>query len=801
MVRNYFTVAIRNLLRHKVYSLINVAGLAVGMACCILVLIYVREELRVGRVHENGHRIYRVLRETKLSGTESRFATGTSGAITPTALAEFPEVEKAARLINWRHWFRCGDKQISQALALADASILEMLGISYVRGNPETALSEPGFAVVTVSAAERCFGEDDPIGKTVTVSSDKFAGDYTVTGVIEDAPEYSRFHFDFVTAFPLPQSPAYFRVSTWNGWRPTSDWRPFQNYLMLREGASAEALEKKFPAFILRHMGDEVASAERYYLQPLERIHLHSPMDYGFRDGGDIYFIYQISAIALFITLIACANFTNLSTARSVGRAREVGIRKASGATQYQLGRQFVGESLLLSFVSLILALVMADLSLPVFNEVVGTNISIQLSGDYGLLVGLLSIGLLSGIAAGLYPALLVSAFKPVQVLKGVFATGPARGWFRRGLVVLQFVVCIVLIVCTTVVRSQTDFMKHKHMGFNRGLLVVMGLFSGDVDLWARKEAIKRTFLRHPSVLKATACWPPPGGHWGFVQRERMWPEGGEGTDWEMQLIGVDEDFLDTYEIDLVKGRNFDPDIASDKRTAFLLNESAVKALGWTDPIGKRFQAKTSKGHVIGVVKDFHVRSVRNAIQPTVLWNYQPMMLVVRIAPDDVAATIAFLKETWEQFVTVRPFDFYFLDEQLQGQYGREEHEAMSLGTLATLAIFVACLGLLGLASYTAEQRTREIGIRKAVGGTAAAIVGLLVRESVLLVAAATVVASPIAYYAMNRWLQDFAYRISLGPGVFLLGGALAMGAAVLAVAYQAARAATANPVDALRYE
>ena len=799
MLRNYFVVAVRNLLRHKVYSAINVVGLAAGMACCILVLAYVREEFRVDRVHGNGHRIYRVLRETRMSGSESRFDAGTSGPISPAMIKDFPEVEAAARIVNWSHWFRVGDKQIMQGLALADASVLGMFGYTFARGNPVTALSQPGFAVVSESAAMRCFGEEDPIGKTVTVSSDKFGGDYTVTGVLRDAPEYAHLQLDFVTAFPLPQSPSYFRVHTWDGWRATSDWRPFRNYVMLREGASAEALEKKLPAFIARHMGDEVASAERYYLQPLERIHLYSTMDYGFRDGGDIYFVSQISAVALFILLIACANFTNLAAARAAGRAREVGIRKASGATRSQLGRQFLGESLLLSLVSLVLALTLADLALPIFNDLVGSHLSLHVVDDYGLIIGVVGIGLITGMAAGFYPALLITAFRPVQVLKGALTTGTGKTRFRRGLVVLQFVVCIVLVIGTTVVRRQTNFMKHKSLGYNRDQLVVLSLFEGDLELRARKEVVKQTFLRHPSVLKASACWPPPGS--GHVQRERVRPEGAEEGEWEMQLVGVDEDLLETYEIDLVQGRNFDRAIASDRRTAFILNESAVKALGWTDPVGRQFQAKTSKGHVIGVMKDFHVGSVRGAIQPTVLWNEQPRQLAVRIAPDDISETVAFLEERWKSLVPDRPFSFHFLDEQMQGQYWREEHEGKSLGTLAMLAILVACLGLLGLASFMAELRAREIGIRKAVAATAVAIAGLLVRESVLLVVAATLIASPIAYYAMNKWLQDFAYRIPLGPDLFLFGGALALASALLSVAYQALRAAIANPVDALRHE
>ena len=795
MFRNYLTVAVRNLLRHKLYSFINVLGLAIGMACCILILLFIQDEFRYNTFHTQAHRIFRVLRETKVSGRNVEFDTGTSGGITPAMLNDFPEVEGAMRVMNWSMWVRYEEKNLTQFFCLADASILEMFDFSFASGNPETAFQAPGSALISERAAQRYFGDEDPIGKVVTVGHDKMGGDYKITGVLKDVSRYAHIRFDFLTAAPPADAHSFLRSLAWQGWNPKTSWRPVQNYILLREGYSHKALEAKLHDLMTRYMGVEIAKTNAYHLQPLTRIRHYSQADYGMGFDG-IGYIRQLSAIAVLILLIACVNFMNLATARSANRAREVGMRKVVGAYRHQLVLQFLGESALLSFLALIFAGLLAELALPRFNTFMGKELSLV---DGSVWIGCVGIALFVGMLAGSYPAFFLSAFQPVDVLKGTLKAGARSAGFRKVLVVFQFSVSVVLIICTAVVYRQTEYMKHKDLGYNKDLMVVSPIFFSDRSLTKRYETVKQAFLRHPNVLKGTVCWPYPGG---WSERHAVRPEGAAENEWEMQVIGIDEDFLDTFEIELAAGRNIDFGIASDPTEAFILNETAVKKLGWEDPIGKQFEwLGRRKGYVIGVVRDFHTQSLHHKVEAVVLFNWIHLTLCLRIRPDDTPSTMAFLEETWEQFIPHQPPDFHFLDEEVEGHYWAEIHQGQSYGVLSLLAIFVACLGLFGLASFTAEQRTKEIGIRKTLGAPVSNLVLLLSREFLKLVAIANLIAWPIAYYMMERWLRDFVYRIDLGVSVFILGGGLALVIALVTVSFQAMRAATANPVDALRYE
>ena len=788
MLRNYLTVAGRNLLRHKLSSFINVLGLAIGMACCILITLFIRDEFRHNSFHPKAGRIFRVLRETRMSGSNVSFDAGTSGGITPAMRSDFPEVEDATRVLNWSMWVRYGETNLEQMFCLADTSVLRMFDYSSVSGNPVAALQEPGSVLISETAAQRYFGGEDPIGQVVTVDHDRMEGDFRITGVLKDMSRHAWFRFDFLTATDAHRFP-------WQGWNPRTSWRPVQNYILLREGHSHKALETKLHDFLARHMGVEIAQTNAYHLQPLTRIRHYSQVDYGMGSDG-IGYIRQLLAIAILILLIACVNFMNLATARSTNRAREVGMRKALGACRHQLALQFLGESTLLSFLALILACLLAGLALPTFSAFTHSELSLM---DDSTWVGLVGIALFVGLVAGSYPAFLLSAFQPADVLKGTLKAGARSAGFRKALVVFQFSVSVVLIIGTWVVYRTTEYMKHKDLGYNKDLVVVSPIFFSDRTLTKRRETVKQAFLRHPSVLKGTVCWPYPGG---WSERHKVRPEGAAENEWEMQVIGIDEDFLDTFEIELAAGRNIDFGIASDPTEAFILNETAVKKLGWEDPIGKQFEwLGRRKGYVIGVVRDFHTQSLHHKVEAVVLFNWIHLTLCLRIRPDDTPSTMAFLEETWEQFIPHQPPDFHFLDEEVEGHYWAEIHQGQSYGVLSLLAIFVACLGLFGLASFTAEQRTKEIGIRKTLGAPVSNLVLLLSREFLKLVAIANLIAWPIAYYMMERWLRDFVYRIDLGVSVFILGGGLALVIALVTVSFQAMRAATANPVDALRYE
>ena len=509
MLRNYLVVALRNLLRAKLYALIHVWGLAIGIACCLLILLYIQDQLRYGAIHPKGDRIYRILRESKLAGSGEEITAGASTAIVPAMLADFPEVEAAFRILNWGVWINYKDKQLHRSFCLADAAILEMLDLPLVQGDSQTALSEPNTLLISEKAALEFFAAGDPIGEMVKVDNDKLGGEYIITGIFKEIGRHAHTRFDFLSAAPSTQTSEWFR-SQWDIWNIKTSWRPFGNYIMLREGQDPRALEAKLPDFIERHLGEEWSKTLTYHLQPLNRIHLYSEVDYGLGSRGDITYLYQMGLIGILIILIACVNFMNLATAQSAGRASEVGLRKVMGAQRWQLMRQFLGESLLITLVALLIGLVLALLALPEFNAFMGSDLSLDV-GEISVLLALLVIGLIAGFISGSYPAFFLAAFEPAETLKGKSATR-SSGLLRRCLVVFQFTVSGVLLISAAVVYQQTDFMKNKPVGYNKDLLVDVPILHHPRNITASKATIKRAFLDHPNVLRGTLCWPPPGG-------------------------------------------------------------------------------------------------------------------------------------------------------------------------------------------------------------------------------------------------------------------------------------------------
>ena len=801
MFRNYLVVAIRSLVRHKGYSLINVSGLTIGMACCVLILLFIRDELQYDRFHENGDRIYRLIRQRQLNSGDIHSSTGTSGAAGPALLNDFPEVEQSVRYLSWGGiWTTYGDKAFNQGFCLADKSILEVFTFPLLKGDPETALAEPFNVVLTERAVARYFGDEDPMGKTISVDHRYMGGEYKVTGILRDIPRHSTLWFDFLSA-TIPTSWAR---GVFEGWAIQSSWHPANNYILLREGADIRALEEKLQAFLIRYLGEENAKTNTYFLQPLKRVYLYSRVDYEIPWYSDITYVYLFSAIGLFVLLIACINFMNLATARSASRAREVGMRKVVGAYRAQLIGQFLGESVLLSVVALLLATGLVKLALPGFNSLAYKELSLTANGHTGLLLGLPCIAVFVGVLAGSYPALFLSAFHPAAVLKGTLRIGTKSTWFRKGLVVFQFTISVLLIVGTMVVYRQLEYMNTMQLGFNKEHIVLMPVFYRDRSLCARYEMVKNEFLQHPNVLNAAAShsFGALGG-----QLESVRPEGALENEWQMRIVGVDEDFLDTYGIELLAGRNLSRDIASDSTEAFLLNETAVRRLGWAEPVGKQFEwqdgGNLRRGHVIGVVRDFHNQSLREKIPPIAICKWQRVFntLSLRIRGEDIPATMDFLRAKWQELIPALPFEANFMDEVLEGMYRRERRFGEITGIFSLLAVFVACLGLLGLASFTAQQRTREIGVRKALGASVSGVVLLLSEEFLKLVLVANLIAWPLAYYGLDNWLQNFEYRVSPGLTAFMLSGVLTLAIALATVSFQAVRAALINPVDALRDE
>ena len=806
LFKNYLTVAVRNLLRHKVYSAINVLGLAIGMACCVLILLFVEHEFRYDRHHENADRIYRVLRETRTGGGNATVSLGTSGALAAALKNDFPEVRQVVRISNLGGWVRYKDRAFNHGFTLADESIFDAFTFPLVKGDAETVLQEPFSVVISEEMARKFFGDEDPMGKVVTAEGRYMGGDYKVTGIMADSPRHSTIRLNFVTAT------AHRRLvrRVWDRWLPEDSWRPLQTYVVLPEGYDRRELERKLPDLMEQYMGAEVRKHNTYHLQPFTRIYLYSNVDYGIGWYGDIAYVYLLSAIAFFILLIACINFMNLATARSANRAREVGMRKVVGAIRGQLIRQFLSESMLMAFLGMAVAVALARLALPSFNAFAGKELSLDALASGTVLLGLLGVVVFVGLLAGSYPAFFLSAFRPVEVLKGRSKGGSRGAWVRKGLVVFQFSASILFAIGTIVAYQQLGYMRNKKLGFNREQVVVLPIFSRDRAAQTEYEGplsreynrVKEAFLQHPNVLKASASHSLPGrvGKLDVVR-----PEGIEGDAWRMHIMAVDEDFLDLYGIEVLQGRNFSGEIQSDLTEAFLLNETAVKRLGWTEPVGKTFEwpASYRKGRVIGVVRDFHTRSLKEKIGPMAMCMWRPKFnsLSLMVRGEDIPETMAFLEGKWKELLPVRPFRFWFLDEMLDWMYRGEMKFGQIFGLFALLAIIVACLGLFGLAAFVAEQRTKEIGIRKVMGASVWNLVRLLSIDFVVLVALANLIAWPVAYYGMDRWLRDYAYRIDLEVWIFALGGMLALGIALATVGTQAFRAARANPVEALRYE
>ena len=826
MFQNYLIVAWRNLVRHKGYSLLNIVGLAAGMACCILVLLFVQDEFKYDAFHTQGDRIYRVISKIKTQEGTERVDAGTSGLLGPTMVDELPEVEASMRLWIYTDqvWLRT-DKHVSlERFALADPNVFDFFSFPLLMGDSQTIFTDPYTVVISESVAETYFGDENPIGQMIKVENATFGSDYRVTGVMQDLPKYSTIKFDIVTATEN-RGP---REQIWNAWTVLESWRPIENYVRLRAGASPEDVEPKLLNLVLRRYKDGEYNVQNvgavqpdlaYFLQPLSEMRLYSKANYGLTTlhrstpylrniYGDIQQVYLLSAIAFFVLAIACINFMNLTTARSVGRAQEVGLRKVVGAYRGGLVQQFLGESVLLALVSLVLALILVSLVLPAFNGFMGKALSLSVARHGLWLLGLLVFAVVVGLLAGSYPAFYLSSFEPVTVLKGAFRTSGQGAFLRKGLVVLQFSISIMLIISTIVAYRQLTYLQNKNLGFDKENVIMLPMFRLDRQLgrsWQerlvfRHETVKQAFLKHPSIADATMfrfAVGQSGGHSRVLEPE------GLGHAVRLPTQPVDANFVDFFNLEIVAGRNFKPDEMFEFGKHYILNEAAVQAIGWSDPIGKKIKRNNYEGTVVGVVKDFHHGSLHKKIEPAALitLNHLTAALVLRVRIEQFSELVPFLKETWQQFLPERPFEIEFLDETLNRLYQAEQRVGKAMGVFALVAIGLACLGLFGLAAFTAEQRTKEIGVRKVLGASVGQVVLLLSKEFTALVVVANVIAWPVAYYALNEWLQGFAYRTTLGVDVFLMGGGLAVLIAFLTVSTLAIRAAQTNPVDALRYE
>ena len=811
LIGNYAKIAIRNLMRNKVYSALNILGLGIAMSCCLLIVLFLQRELQYDHRYEKGDRIYKVVREINIQGGSRNFSWGTSGSLGPALKRDFPEVESAVRIWPWSVKVERENILFPTRLNLVDKHVFDVFEAEFVQGSAQTAFEDPTSIVITERMANLIYGEENPMGRVLTVVNSFFGGDYIVRGVLRDRLDPTTIPFNmFVSRDPNAQW-----RNKWHVWDPAAGFRPIQTYILLQEGVSPKTLEQKFPDFIKLYMGAEIQKHNTYHLQPLHRVYLHSRADYDIKSFGDIDQLYTMCVIAAFILIIACVNFMNLATAQSVRRAREVGLRKVVGASRGQLIQQFLGESLIVAGLALLLALIVAHAALPVFNDLIQQNLVLDLRAYMTLIPALIGVVLVSGVLAGGYPAFVLSAWQPIDTLKSQIQSRSGGAWFWKGLVIFQFSISIFLIVGTLVVRNQISYMLDRDLGVDTEHLVMLPIFTSSREahfvhenrLSSRYSTVKQSFLRHPNVIGATASQYRafPGG--GGSRNKPIRPEDLPGDDWWILINEVDADFVKTMGIELIAGKNFTPGKGNPLRgwtREFLINESAAKLFGWDNPIGKQIQRRGGgTGTVVGVFKDYHFDSLKEKIAPLafIQWSRLYAYLTLKIRGGQFVGTMDFLEKEWYKFVPNEAFNPIFMDDGFASAYRNELRLRRIAGISSLLAIVVCCLGLFGLAAISAQRRTKEIGVRKVLGASAWQIVTMFSAEFVKLVAFASLIAWPLAYYMLNDWLADFAYRIGLDISVFALSSVLAIAIALITVSYQAWRAAQTNPIEALKYE
>jgi len=807
MLRNYITVALRNIRKHKGFSLINIAGLAIGIASCLLILLFVRSELSYDRFHEKVERIYRVGFTFHVGTNEFDAALGPC-PLAAALVDDFPEVEKAARIFARQSrggdvFVRYGEKRYKENKFLwADPELMDILTIPFIEGSPEEALAQPNSVVLTAEMAAKYFGQEDPLGKILELEDGTL---YMVKGVTESWPAPSHFHFDFLAAFSsLPKSEDLDFYDT-----------AVFTYILLREGASIEDLDAKLPEFSGKCMAPIIEKIMAvpykefldsgnfigFMTQPLLDIHLRSEWGNELEPQGSFTAVIVFSAIAFLILIVACINFINLTTARSTQRANEVGVRKVVGSSRGELIRQFLSESIFLSFLSFLLALALVEMALPVFSTVVGKEFSAARVLDWSFLLAFLTGAVIIGVAAGSYPAFLMASFRPVAVLKGKIQSSMKGKRFRDALVIFQFCASIVLLVGTAVIYAQLNYIRDKDLGFDKEQVVVIQRAE---KLGSQQLAFKEQLDQNPGVLSATFTDSLPQ----MLLEAKVFQKEGEGSQENNTLITItaDYDLVDTYRLKMIAGRYFERERSTDT-TAVVLNEAAIKALDIRDPLEKRLilvGLKRKPMDIIGIINDFHMESLHTKIGPTAVilaGAYPSVLLSVRVRPDELPKTLGYLEGQWRTFTNNQPFEYVFFDDQFDLLYKGEVQAGKVITAFACLAVFVACLGLLGMASFTASQRTKEIGIRKVLGATTSGILVLLNKDFVKRVLAANLIAWPLAYYVMTKWLQNFAYRIRINIWMFLGSAVIALLIALFTVSYQSLKAARNDPVDSLRYE
>ena len=798
MIRNYLTIAIRNLLRQPVYSLINIIGLAIGMAACMLIVLYIQDELSYDRYHPNADRIYRIVDDIE-SGGQTIQTAGSPLSWAPALKRDYPEVEQFVRMrgtgSTWL-FHREATQFYEKKVIWAEDGLFDLFGIHLVAGDPKTALAEPFTIVLSETMAAKYFGREEAMGQILGVDN---TYEFRVTGIMRDLPVNTHMRPDIFTSYSsLPTLRSFYREN----WE---DHDNFYTYIRLRENSNPADLEAQFPDFLERYAGDKYRESGvvlKPSLQPLVDIHLYSQREGEIEPNGDIRFVILYTLIAFLIPLIACINFVNLATARSAMRAREVGVRKVMGANRTQLLGQFLGEAVVMAALAMVTSVILVQFVLPAVNAIAGKQLVFPLSN--GLVLAVLAFGtIVIGLVTGSYPAVYLSRFLPTEVLKGSLESGTRGLGLRKVLVVVQFAMSIFLIVSTAVIYDQLEFISTKRLGFNKEQVMVLPI-TGPTQR-QNTPVLKERLAQLPGVSGVAVASGVPGMRVVPIMAVR--PDGMAPEDHLMMAtLYADEDFLEVMDIEILAGRNFSPDRGTDSTRGFLLNETAVRYLGWgvpDDAIGRRFERVSFThrvGRVIGVVRDFHLRTIHDEIEPIVIMtsSYHTYLLI-RLVPDGIPDTIARIEEIWRSVDASFPLEYTFLDEDFDRLYQDDRRLGEVFAIFSMLGVFVACLGLLGLASFSIQQRTREIGIRKVLGSSISSIVVLLSKDFMKYVLLGNLIAWPIAYFVMTRWLRNYAYAAELNYTWFLVGGLVALAIAWLTIGSHAINASQRNPVDALR--
>lgn len=772
---NSLKILLRNIVMQKGYSLINILGLAIGIAVCSLIFLWVYDELSYDNYHENLDNIYQVV-----LNIEGNWSESSNWALAPTLKRDYPEIEKASRYAFHNFLLGYENNSFYESGALVDEEFLEIFTYRFIAGNSRTALSTDNSIIITESTAKKYFGSEDPMDKILRINN---AFDFTVTGIIADLPSNSSLRFSFLTPVRIIGEQ---RLNSWA--------IECSSYLLLKENISVPDFIEKISGVVMKYDTRTNQKVE-VSLQPYTKKHLYSLA------GTDpVLYVYLFSVIAIFILFIACINFMNLTTARAGKRAREIGLRKVVGATKRNLVIQFFGESIMLSFIALLIAILLIGLFLPAFNDLSGKRLALDFGGNPFHILILILITLVTGLLSGIYPALVLSSFKPISVLKTSTGSGSHRSILRKVLVVGQFIATTVLIIGSLVIYKQLSYIKNKDLGFNRDRMVVIPL---NRSLRESIEPFKNEIKNHSGIINVTCATniPTNVGNINPVYWEGQTPDDYKTINW----VAVDYDYFDTFEMTMVEGRGFSRDYSSDLQN-YVINEETAKLMGFESTVGKMFSIWENEGQIIGVVKNFHSRSLHSEIAPIVFtidpnWNWSLAYFFIKITQDDIPGTIDYLKNSAAKFAPEYPFDYSFLDEYFDRQYRGDRQIGTIFKYFSWVAIFISCLGLLGLTNYMAGQRTKEIGIRKILGATKSYIIIMFLKEFLLLVLIANIIAWPIAYLVMKKLMAGYVYHADITIWLFFTASAITLLLTFLTISVRTFKAAGSNPVDSLRYE